>query len=171
VLGHQGPHEERFTRDSWIQRDICDRQPYPFADKQVDFAICSHTLEDVRDPVWICSELVRVAKRGYIEVPSRLEEQSWGVHGDWPGWSHHRWLIDPVENGLEFTHKPALLTRKASHFPRGFAQRLSDDQKVLTLWWQGSFRFRERVFYDHVEFDEYLDGFVRDHLPRRRLLR
>ena len=167
-LGHQGPDEERFTEETWVRRDLCDREPYPFADKQLDFAICSHTLEDVRDPIWICSELVRIAKRGYIEVPSRLEEQSWGVHGDWPGWSHHRWLIDPVGGGLEFTLKPALLTRKSSHFPSGFADTLRAEDKVLTLWWEDSFHFAERVFYDFTEFDEYLDGFVRDHTPRRR---
>src|SRR5204863_8798249 len=36
----------------------------------------------------------RVGKAGYIEVPSRLEEQTLGVHGPWVGWSHHRWLVD-----------------------------------------------------------------------------
>ena len=50
-----------------------------------DFAICSHTLEDVCDPVWVCEELARVAKAGYIEVPSRLEEQAWSFQGPWVG--------------------------------------------------------------------------------------
>ena len=56
--------------------------------------ICSHTLEDVRDPIWVCSEIQRVAKAGYIEVPSRLEEQSYGFQGPWVGWGHHHWLIE-----------------------------------------------------------------------------
>ena len=68
-------------RDTWIQRDICDREPYPFDDDELDFVICSHTLEDVRDPIWVCSEMARIAKAGYIEVPSRLEEQSYGFQG------------------------------------------------------------------------------------------
>src|SRR5437763_12138274 len=84
--------DERFTQATWVQRDLCDRSPFPFADNQIDFAICSHTLEDLRDPVWVCSELARVAKAGYVETPSRLEEQSWGVSGPWVGWPHHRWL-------------------------------------------------------------------------------
>jgi hypothetical protein len=70
----QGGATERFTRSSWIQRDLCERDPWPLADRSADFAVCSHTLEDVRDPVWVCSELVRVAKAGYIEVPSRAAE-------------------------------------------------------------------------------------------------
>src|SRR5947199_219349 len=65
----QGGDVERFCKDTWVQRDICHHDPWPFRDKQFDFVICSHTLEDVRDPLWVCSELFRVGKRGYIEVP------------------------------------------------------------------------------------------------------
>src|SRR3712207_5994257 len=57
---------ERFSPDTWVQRDICDHEPWPFADGQFAFALCGHTLEDVRDPVWVCSELQRVARAGYI---------------------------------------------------------------------------------------------------------
>ena len=69
---------QRFSKDTWITVDLCDRQPWPVPDQSFDFAICSHLLEDVRDPIWVCSELRRVAKAGYIEVPSRALEQSKG---------------------------------------------------------------------------------------------
>ena len=65
---------EHFTKETWIQRDICEKTPYPFADKALDLVICSHTLEDIRDPLFVCSEMVRIAKAGYVEVPSRLWE-------------------------------------------------------------------------------------------------
>src|SRR5215210_428823 len=94
LYGGVAQPDERFSAASWVQRDICDREPWPFADKQFDFAICSHTLEDVRDPVWVCSELQRVAKAGYIETPSRLEEQTYAVQGPWVGWGHHHWLVE-----------------------------------------------------------------------------
>src|SRR5882724_10410804 len=48
----QGGDQEYFTQDRWIQRDICAHEPFPFADKQIDFVICSHTLEDIRDPLF-----------------------------------------------------------------------------------------------------------------------
>src|SRR4029079_11133720 len=47
---------ERFSAETWIEGDACDRDPLPFADNSVDFVICSHTLEDVRDPIGMCRE-------------------------------------------------------------------------------------------------------------------
>lgn len=155
-FGSLGPPPERFSSETWIRRDFCDREPWPFADKQIDFVVCSHTLEDVRDPIWMCAELNRIAKAGYIEVPSRLEEQSYGFQGPWTGWSHHRWLIDADENGLTFVHKSGVVEREDSHFPPEFQQSLTPEERVTTLWWQDGFDYRERLFWDLVEFDEWL---------------
>ncbi len=164
-----GPGEERFGADSWVQHDICDREPWPFSDRQFDFSICSHTLEDVRDPVFVCSELVRVSRAGYIEVPSRLEEQSYGFQGPWVGWSHHRWLVDLTDGGLTFVSKPHVLHgRSSDHFPSGFRDRLTAEQRVLVLWWENSFPYRERIFLDAPSLDAYLAEFVAAHGPPRR---
>ena len=167
MLGKESEHEERFDRDTWIQRDICDRDPYPFADDEIDFVVCSHTLEDVRDPLWVCSEMNRIAKAGYIEVPSRLEEQALGVNGPWVGWSHHRWLIDVADGAIEFVFKPhELHARREHHFPRGFAARLPADARVTTLWWEQGFGYRERFLYTPEELDAYMSSLVEEELGR-----
>jgi hypothetical protein len=158
---------ERFSERTWVRRDICDREPWPFRDGQFDFAICSHTLEDVRDPVWVCSELVRVARAGYVEVPSRLEEQAYGVQGPWVGWGHHRWLVDVTDGRIEFVHKHHVLHgRESDHFPAGFAAALPAEDRVQTLWWEGGFEFAERVMTEAAEVDAYLAGFVAAHRDR-----
>ena len=119
---------ERFSADTWVRRDICDKEPYPYDDKSIDFVICSQTLEDIRDPLWVCSEMNRIAKAGYIEVPSRLEEQSWGVAGEFAGWGHHRWLIEVNGSNIEFVLKlHSLHARADHHFPRGFVDRLTPE--------------------------------------------
>lgn len=155
LYGEVDPARERFSAATWVQRDICDRAPWPFDDQAFDFAVCSHTLEDVRDPVWVCCELSRVARAGYVEVPSRLVEQSRGVQGDWVGWGHHHWLIDVVDGGLELVFKPHILVREDLHFPSGFAAGLSEAQRVETLWWEGEVRAWERIFVD-ASLDDWL---------------
>jgi hypothetical protein len=167
-LGSIGDPDERFSAATWVRRDFCDREPWPFSDKQLDFAICSHTLEDVRDPIWMCSELNRVAKAGYIEVPSRVEEQTYGFQGPWTGWSHHRWLIDIGDNSITFVHKSAVVERHDSHFPPEFRGTLSAEERVSALWWQDSFGYRERLFWDPMEFDAWLrEPLVARELPGR----
>jgi len=179
LYGRDGPDPERFSSDTWIRRDICDREPYPFDDKSVDFVICSHTLEDVRDPIWVCDEMVRIAKAGYVEVPSRLEEQSYGFQGPWAGWGHHRWLIERDGDRLDFVFKHHVLhNRESDRFPEGFQQTLTEVERVVSLWWEGSFDYGERVFVSGEELDPYLADFVRCHRrsgsgpsKRRRALR
>jgi hypothetical protein len=158
--------DERFSADTWVQRDICTREPWPWGDDHFDFAVCAQTLEDVRDPVWVCQELSRVARAGYVEVPSRLEEQAWGVHGPWAGWSHHRWLCDVVDGGLEVVFKPPLVhLRESDHFAAGFHATLSDDERVHRIWWENEIACSERVFLEAAPLDAYLADFVTAHRP------
>ncbi|OGH43949.1 MAG: hypothetical protein A3J14_02025 [Candidatus Levybacteria bacterium RIFCSPLOWO2_02_FULL_37_18] len=53
-------------RKIFIEGDV---ERLPFKDKVFDFVFCSHLLEHVENPDMAIAELVRVAKRGYIEVP------------------------------------------------------------------------------------------------------
>lgn len=162
----QGGTVEHFTRETWIQRDICERTPYPFADKSIDFAICSHVLEDVRDPLWVCSELVRIARRGYIEVPSRIAESSRGTEPSQVGWSHHRWLVDISEGRLTFTMK---YHKIHSHWrfslPARYLHALPEPAKVQWLFWEGSFSFSERTIHGVENIASELERFVREVRP------
>ena len=152
----RAPHE-RFDASRWVVRDMCDHEPWPFADGQFDFAICSHTLEDVRDPVWVCRELMRVAKAGYVEVPDRREEQTYGIHGPFVGWSHHRWLVDVRPDGIDVvvkTRDPDV--NPALRFPRAAYDRLGPDERVQQLWFDGPFAVRERLIVGAEDMAAYL---------------
>jgi len=156
-LGYNGdPAQERFDAASWVQRDICDREPWPFADREFDFAVCSHTLEDVRDPVYVAAELQRVAAAGYIEVPAVREELTYGIQGPWVGWGHHRWLVFVGESGLEFVFKHHVVNRPDSHLPAGSQVGVPEAERVQTLWWHGGFQARERLIWTAAELDELL---------------
>lgn len=164
LYGYEPSDADRFSSESWTQRDICDHVPWPFDNHQFDFAICSHTLEDVRDPVWVCNELIRVAKAGYIEVPSRLEEQTYGVHGPWVGWSHHHWFIDVTPDRIDFVFKShAVHAWRNAQLPAQFCDSLLPAQRVQMLWWDGGFDAAERIFVSREETERYLVGFVESH--------
>ena len=76
----------------------CDlqRERLPFADKSWDFVYCRHVLEDLYDPFHLCDEMSRIAKAGYLEVPSPLAEICRGIDGGspaWRGYHHHRYIV------------------------------------------------------------------------------
>jgi len=52
---------------------LTDKQ-LPFKDDQFDFVIASHVMEHVKDLKFFISELERVSKKGYIELPTKLED-------------------------------------------------------------------------------------------------
>jgi hypothetical protein len=149
----------RYNRERWTQLDLCDRRAWPFADKTFDFAICSHLLEDVRDPTWICSELRRIAKAGNMEEPSRVEEQSKGVENPrHAGYGHHRWLITKPGEGLRFRHKPHVLHSVNDAIVTNLspARRINPRHAVISLDWRERFEasevleFNERRIIDEL---------------------
>jgi Methyltransferase domain len=162
----QGGEKEWFSRETWIQRDICDRTPFPFRDKEIDFVICSHTLEDIRDPLWVCAEMVRIGKQGYLEVPSRVAESSRGVEPGMVGWSHYRWLITIEGKEIRFLPKyHTIHSHWRFSFPKSFLKRLPEDQKVQWLFWEKEFTFCEPILYGAETITAELEGFVEKNRP------
>lgn len=153
------PGSERFRGATWRCQDICE-VPWPFDDRQFDFAICAQTLEDVRDPLAVCREIVRVAKAGYVEVPSPVEELTWGLQGAWVGWSHHHWICEPEADGIRFTHKSHSVHAPGRHLEAGSCDQLPPEDRVLQLWWTDSFPFREQIFVGADEFDPWLEDLL-----------
>ncbi|MGE4427694.1 MAG: class I SAM-dependent methyltransferase [Solirubrobacteraceae bacterium] len=169
LYGSADPDRERFTAESWTQADICGPDPWPYADGTFDVAVCSHTLEDVRDPVFVCRELARVARGGYVEVPAPIEELTHGVQGDWVGWSHHRWICERETvaeedgtpgggsgYGFVFTHKPHLLPAAGRHLPPGTHLRVPEADRVIAWWWDGALPAREAIHVAAEGFDAWL---------------
>jgi len=46
----------------------------PFKDKEFDFVVASHVMEHVKDIDFFIKELERVSKKGYVELPTKLED-------------------------------------------------------------------------------------------------
>lgn len=151
--------ERRFSADTWVVHDAC-APPWPFPDKYFDFAFCSHLLEDVRDPIAVAGELVRVAKAGYVEVPSRPREifakqRFFELHqmlGKMPevGFPHHRWFVDIEGDALTFIAKDQrLYTDRRRYITRGdLGRKMTEAESGACLFWEGSFTAREAFIDD-----------------------
>jgi methyltransferase family protein len=148
---------ERFSARTWIVRDPCDREPWPFRDAQFDFAVCVGTLERVRDPIWVCSELARVARAGYVEVPAVEAELVFDAEGEgpWLGHEDHRWFVALQGGELVFTHKLHSIhhdwSLRAQSAWRG---GLGPGDRRQGLFWDGALPARERLLVgaDHAAF-------------------
>lgn len=70
-----------------------------------DYAITTHTIEDVLNPMFVCNQINRIAKKGLIVVPSKFREFS-RFRPHHRGFMHHHWIFDVIDG--EFTAFPKL---------------------------------------------------------------
>ena len=169
-------NERRFTPETWINHDVCTA-PWPFADKFFDFSFCSHLLEDVRDPINVCAELIRTSKAGYIETPSRVREifakarlfELRALAGRMPdvGFNHHRWFVEIDGKHITFTGKDQRLLNKRSRFiTRGdLGRKMTEIESGASLFWEDGFTFEE-AFIDDA--GEKLDVYRAEAIARLR---
>jgi SAM-dependent methyltransferase len=86
-------------RSGGLPVQMCDIGRLPYRSGAFDFVYCSHVLEHVNDPASACEELMRVAKRGYIETPTKLSDIMFNfTHLQ----DHHRWHINRIGASLVF---------------------------------------------------------------------
>lgn len=71
-----------------------------------DFCLCSHTIEDIANPKLACDRMQKIAKAGYIAVPSRHVEFC-RFEGQYRGYYHHRWIFTLTKD-KEFIAFPKL---------------------------------------------------------------
>ena len=64
-----------------------------------DFCICSHTLEDIINPIYVCKQICKISKEGYIAFPSIYRELS-RFEGKYRGYIHHRYFFVEKNNNI-----------------------------------------------------------------------
>ena len=105
----------------------------PFKDKEFDFVICSHVLEHVEDIFFFISELQRITNQGYIELPTKLEDNLVFENKNDHIWSmsfndeKHLLLINKRQQIIE----PLLTVASIKNFNKYFR-----DSLVIEIYWE-----------------------------------
>ena len=119
----------------------------PFKDNEFDFVIASHVMEHVEDVEFFIEELERVSKKGYIELPTMLEDNL-----VFENKKDHIWHMDfdDVENKLLISKKiqyfnPVLTVSSAKKLNEIFRKSL-----LLELLWENSIDYKINKSIDVV---------------------
>ena len=119
----------------------------PFNDKEFDFVITSHVIEHVQDPEIFIKEIQRIAKKGYIEVPTTLEDNL-----VFENKKEHLWHInfDDDKQKLILSKKsqifePVLTVSSSQIFRKYFRSSL-----VIELYWENEINYE---FKNHEIFE------------------
>ena len=111
----------------------------PFKDKEFDFVVTSHVIEHVDSPELFIKEIVRVGKSGYIEVPTKLEDNL-----VFENKKAHLWHLefDDIDQQLIIKKKiqvfePILTVSAINKFRKYFS-----DSLIIQLLWKDKIDFK-----------------------------
>ena len=98
-----------------------------------DFSICSHTLEDIMNPKFVCEQLSKISKEGYIAVPSKYLELSRHVEHFYRGHIHHRWIFT-IQNNIFVGYPKINCIEYIDEYDT--IASLDDHKKDLSFYWK-----------------------------------
>lgn len=118
-----------------------------------DFSVCSHTLEDLFNPVPVINLLRSISNRGTIAVPSKYNEFSYLFENKYLGNAHHKQILDVVDGKLTIFPKFSFIetspqTKIIRDQNRGFD---------LSVYWESEIPYK--IFGDGIPFNSD-DGLI-----------
>tara|TARA_B100000029_G_scaffold474766_1_gene517418 strand:+ start:219 stop:860 length:642 start_codon:yes stop_codon:yes gene_type:complete len=107
----------------------------PFKDKEFDYVILSHVLEHVPNLLEFVSEIERIAKAGYIELPTKLNDNL--VFGCDEQDIGHKWWFEFDDNNsqLLYTEKVNALEKFITVGQLWKMQKFFEDSFLLQIYW------------------------------------
>ena len=124
---------------------ILENNNLPFDDNHFDFVISSHVMEHVKDLEHFIKEIQRVSKKGYIELPTKLEDNL-----VFENKKEHLWQMDfdDVNHKLLISKKiqflePVLTVSTIQKMREYFRSSL-----ILELFWES------KIEYEFIEVNQ-----------------
>lgn len=131
------PNIKTFYGDMNAYEDWVQLFEYVEEHGKFDFCNCTHTLEDIAYPMAALKYMPRIAKEGFIAVPSKYYElQSRDLYR---GGIHHRWIWDH-RNGKLVGYPKINLIEGMTFYPHG-ALIESRANTELRMFWKDTIEF------------------------------
>ena len=138
------------NRPQLMRIDICDRQQWDRLLEHVaehglfDYCICTHTLEDIYNPVEALRLMPKIAREGIIATPSVNTELS--CHeGGYLGYIHHRWIFTARGSQILVVPKLSVLEGIAAQYNLSYD---NSRQEVRFKW------------CDTIEWAMFMDNYL-----------
>lgn len=118
----------------------------PFKDNEFDVCLCTHTLEDLCNPIKIMNEMSRVAKKGLIVTPTmghdlvflKYDVTNWLVGARRvPGLAHHKWFFVKEKGGLRVIPKNYSLLYSWNYHVTSWLGK-----KEMVYPWKGEIKYK-----------------------------
>lgn len=103
-----------------------------------DFAICTHTIEDICNPQLVCEMLPLIAKEGFIATPSKYMEMS-RIGESYRGFIHHLNILEVIEGKL--VSFPKINYIESPIFDSLGNQEHNRDKTEISFWWKDDLPF------------------------------
>jgi len=150
--------QDKFTKETWNSSDFY-QMPWNYPDKFFDFVNCVQTLEDIRDPISVCREMIRVGNAGFIQCPniiSELNENFW----------HHRWFVRNYNGKLQFLHKSYGITMsdEIKKILKELMESRTHDENATGMRWQISFEYEEIYCKTEEEYNKVLNEWIAEEM-------
>jgi hypothetical protein len=140
--------EETFKEKKLNFTRIQPDQKLPFKDKEFDYVICAHVIEHVNDPVMFKSEIERIGKAGYIELPTRLNDNM--VFGcDEEEFGHKWWFeFDDDNKKLVFAKRINAIEKFVSVGSIFALTEIFQDSFIIQAHWTNEISLEKRAPYE-----------------------
>lgn len=135
---------EDFKKKNLTFTKIEPNKKLPFKDKEFDYVILSHVMEHVPNLIEFKNEVERIAKAGYIELPTKLNDNI--VFGcDEEVFGHKWWFeFDDEEQVLLYTRKVDAIEKFLSVGQVWKFQKYYEDSFILQFYWKDKINLSER---------------------------
>lgn len=118
-----------------------------FKDKIFDFSFCSHLLEHVERPDLVIKEIIRISKKGYIEVPNGVIEFIHPFHS-------HLWFILQSGKKLIFVRKGKSLHNSLLDNSKKYVSLIGKTKEpFIRLYW------KDKIEYEIIDLDKKEDKY------------